>query len=193
MIRNYSDLHLYFRQDAAACKRSTYKPHLFGDYAWKFQYYLRIREYETNCITGLKKLLLYPVILYHKWRFDRLRLLCGFSIPLNVFAEGLSIAHEGTIIVNAHSTVGKNCRIQTGVTLGATNGSDGAPHLGNNVFLGDGGKLIGDIHIEDDVCIGANAVVVKDITEPGTTWAGVPAHKVSNNDSHSNLAPLLFK
>ena len=51
---------------------------------------------------------------------------------------------------------------------------------------------MGDITIADDVAIGANAVVIRSITEPGTTWAGVPARKISNHSSRSNLHPDLF-
>ena len=57
--------------------------------------------------------------------------------------------------------------------------------------MGDGCKIIGNITIADNVAIGANAVVVKSITEPGTTWGGIPAKKISSNNSWSNLSPLL--
>ena len=83
--------------------------------------------------------------------------------------------------------IGKNCRIQDGVTIGATNGSTCAPQIGNNVFIGSGAKIIGDIRIADDVAIGAQALVVKSILESGITVGGIPAKKISNNDSHSNL------
>lgn len=192
MIKNKKELYEYLHQDAIASRRKSYKPKILGDYEWKFQYLLRIREYESNCLKGWEKSIMLPIVLFHKWRFGRLRLLCGFSIPLNVFDAGLSIAHAGTIIISTSAIVGKNCRIQTGVTIGATNGSNEAAVVGDNCFLGEGCKLIGGIHIADDVCIGANAVVVKDITEAGTTWAGIPAKKISNNNSHSNLAQQLF-
>ena len=94
-------------------------------------------------------------------------------------------------MVNPQAKVGINCRIHEGVNIGATNGSDKAPIIGNNVFIATGAKIIGDITIANDVCIGANAVVTKSITEPGTTWGGVPAKKISNNNSHSNLSKFL--
>ena len=43
------------------------------------------------------------------------------------------------------------------------------------------------------MAIGAGAVVTKDILEPGTTWAGVPARKISDRDSHNNLCQALFQ
>ena len=140
----------------------------------------------------MKKMIYIVPIVLNRLNFKRLSLKLGFSIPAGVFAEGLSIAHYGTIVVSAGATVGKNCRIHEGVNIGATNGSEKAATIGNNVFIGTGAKIIGEITIADDVAIGANAVVVKSITEPGTTWAGVPARKISSNNSHSNLSPQLF-
>ena len=109
-----------------------------------------------------------------------------------MFGPGLSIAHYGTIVVSTAARVGKNCRLHEGVNIGATNGSSRAPQIGDNVFIGTGAKIIGDITIADDVAIGANAVVVKSIQEQGITVGGVPAKKISVNNSHSNLAPQLF-
>jgi serine O-acetyltransferase len=122
---------------------------------------------------------------------SRLAVKCGFLLPIGVFGKGLSVAHKGTIIVNHNARIGENCRIHEGVTIGSTNGPDDSPKIGNNVFIATGAKIIGDIYIADDVAIGANAVVVKSINEPGTTWGGVPARKISENNSHSNLNKML--
>lgn len=121
---------------------------------------------------------------YYNWKSIKY----GFTIPLNVFGPGLSIAHYGTIVVAGNAKIGENCRIHEGVTIGATNGSTSAPHIGNNVFIGSGAKIIGNISIADNVAIGANACVIKSIEEASTTWAGVPARKISDKDSSSNLA-----
>lgn len=59
------------------------------------------------------------------------------------------------------------------MNLGATGGNSLSPIVGNNVFIGTGAKLIGGITVADGVSIAANAVVVKDILEPNTTWGGV--------------------
>jgi len=64
-------------------------------------------------------------------------------------------------------------------------------HIGNNVFIGAGAVILGNIIIADDVAIGANSVVTKSINEPSTTWAGAPARKCSDNNSHCHLSPLL--
>ncbi len=182
MIRSKSDYLYYLECDRVALKQRRKRPLLLSRAEiWRYQRLLRKAEYYTNCKRKN------PLRLLLKWRLHTLSVKYGFSIPLNAFGPGLSIAHIGTIIINSKSKIGANCRIQTGVTLGATNGSADAPQLGDNVFLSEGCKLIGGITIADDVQIGANAVVVKSITEPGTTWGGVPAKKISNNSSEKNL------
>lgn len=156
---------------------------------WRFEIILRKLEYCTNCHKNL------VIKSVYRFLFSRASIALGFTIPINVFGPGLSIAHIGTIVINSNSRVGKNCRIQTGVTLGSTNGSGKSPKVGDNVFLGDGCKLIGDISIADNVCIGANAVVIKSIDEPSTTWGGVPARLISQSGSGLNVikATELYK
>lgn len=192
MITTKKELKYYLSQDAIASRRGKKSSKLFGDEVWKFQVVLRKTEYYYNSYHASKKYLFLPYIWY-RFLFHNLSFKLGFSIPINVFGPGLSIAHHGTIVVNSSATVGKNCRLQEGVNIGSTNGCKGAPQIGDNVFIGTGAKIIGDISIADDVAIGANAVVVKSITEKGGTYGGVPAKKISENDSHSNLAPALFQ
>lgn len=109
----------------------------------------------------------------------------GIEIGPNCCGKGLSIVHAGTIQINGDARIGDNLRIQEGVTIGA--GSGGVPTIGNNVYLGSGCKVIGNVKIADDCAVGANAVVVKDILEKGITVAGVPAKKVSDNNSHLSV------
>ena len=192
MITSKKELKYYLSQDAIALKCENKRhPKIFGDEVWKFQITLRKTEYYNNLYRNSKKFYIFH-LLFYRIKFHKLSVKLGFSIPLNVFGPGLSIAHYGTIVVNSAAKVGKNCRIQEGVNIGATSGSSKAPQIGDNVFIGTGAKIIGDISIADDVSIGANAVVVKSITESGVTFAGVPAKKISDNNSHSNLAPKLF-
>ena len=113
-------------------------------------------------------------------------------IPINVFGPGLSISHLGCIFVSNTAKCGENVRISQNTTIGATNGSDDSPVIGNNCFIGANACLIGNISIADDVSIAAGCVVVRSIFESGTTWGGVPAKKISDNDSHSNI-PLFLK
>lgn len=190
MIEDRTELRKVLEHDALANNRDRIKCRLFGDEIWKWIVCYRKMDYFSNAasinlIDKIEK-------VYVKYLFHKLSVLLGYSIPVGKVGSGLSIAHVGAIVINGNTTVGKNLRIHEGVTIGATNGSKNAPQLGDNVFIGTGAKIIGDLKIASDVAIGANAVVVKDINESGTTWGGIPARKLSNHNSHSNLCAKLF-
>ena len=190
MIDSRQKYREYIRQDQLALgRKQDARPRLFGDEIWKFEILLRKVEYDLNCRRGVMGKL---VGKWHKMRFHRLSVRLGFTIPPNVFGPGLSIPHYGTIVVHGNVRAGKNCRLQEGVTIGATNGSHEAAVIGDNWYFGSGAKVIGAVRIADDVAVGANAVVTKDIAESGVTWAGAPAGKISDRDSRSNLCSALF-
>lgn len=191
MIDSKEKYKYYLQQDQIALGHAGDKrPKLFGDETWKFEILLRKLEYYTNC----KKDPISAVIRkYYKFRFHRLSIRLGFIISPNVFEEGLAIPHYGMLGVHANAKIGKNCRLLEGVVIMADGGSHDAAVVGDNCFFGIGAKVVGAVRIADDVAVGAGAVVTKDITEAGTTWAGVPARKISDNDSHSNLCRALFQ
>lgn len=94
------------------------------------------------------------------------RLLHGFEIPLQTFiGKGLRIVHMNGIVVSQYARIGENCTVFQQVTIGAVSGVNGAPQIGNNVYIGDGAKILGAIKIGDNVKIGANAVVTHDIPD----------------------------
>lgn len=167
MIKNYSDYKFFLEEDRKALgRRKTFLAIVF-DKIWKYQRALRRLEYVENtqkfiCIRLICK-------LYFRYLSTKL----GFSIPINCFGPGLSIAHYGTIVVNEKVKVGANCRIHVCVNIGAGNKS--APILGNNVYIGPGAKIFGDIIIGNNVKIGANAVVNKSFVNDNIIIAGVPA------------------
>lgn len=84
------------------------------------------------------------------------------------------------VVIGETSTIGDDCTIYQGATLGGTGKDSGKRHpdLGNNVMVGAGAKILGPIVIGDNVKIGANAVVLDSI-ETGTTVVGVPGRKVN--------------
>jgi serine O-acetyltransferase len=191
MISTKKELKYYLAQDALALNhKGRKKPKIFGDEIWKFQITLRKTEYYSNRYKSSKRYIF--SYFWNKAKLHKMSLKLGFSIPLNVFGPGLAIVHYGTIVVSPAAKIGKNCRLHEGVNIGATNGSSRAPIIGDNVFIGSGAKIIGDITVANDVAIGANAVVVRSITEPGT-YGGVPAKKISDNDSRLNMPTELFE
>lgn len=111
------------------------------------------------------------------------------SIPLNVFGPGLSLPHRGNIIVNSHTHIGENCRIHVGVNIGAHH--DKAPRIGNNVYIGPGAIIFGDIEIADNCSIGVNATVNKSVIEPNCVVAGTPAKVLKRNvASWNGIEPI---
>lgn len=93
---------------------------------------------------------------------------------------GLCVFHGFGIVINPFSKIGKNCIIFQGVTIGVSEPGGKAPIIGNDVFIGCGAKILGDIRIGDNVKIGAGAVVIKDIPS-NVTVVGVPAKIVKYN------------
>ena len=182
MITNKKELKYYINEDRKAMNYST-------GITMKFIISYRKREYYYN-MNKVRRILLFFPYLLNRVRYNSLSLLCGFSIPVNSIGPGLALPHYGSITVNNGTKIGKNCRILPCVTIGTTNK---AAIIGDNVFIGSGAKIIGDVIVADGVCIAANAVVVKSIHEAGTTWGGIPCKKISNNDSKSNLSLYLFE
>lgn len=85
---------------------------------------------------------------------------------------GLIVQHGYATII-APRKIGKKCWVNQGVTIGYTNDDD-CPTLGDNVTVYSGAKILGNVHIGNNVVVGANAVVVKDI-EDNCVVGGVPA------------------
>lgn len=188
MIQSKIDYKRYLERDRIALGLRRKQPHIFGDEIWKFERLLRKMEYLINCRPFMYQIRLLSV----KWRKHRMSLICGgYQILCNCFGEGLSIVHFGSVVVSAGASVGKNCRIHEGVTIGATNHSNIAAKIGDNCFIGSGAKIIGEIKLGNNVAIGAGAVVVHSFGSD-LTIAGVPAKKVSDNTSILNLNNALF-
>ncbi len=183
MIKNKQDLKRYLESDRMALSRAGKRPK-FTDVIWKFQIALRMCEYDHN-----KKHNPFDKIASIIWRYKKhnLSLKCGFSIPINVCDEGLSLAHIGTVIISEYAKIGKNCKIHACVNIGADARNSGkAPKIGSNVYIGPGAKLFGDIEIADNIAIGANAVVNKIFTDAGVSIAGIPA-KIINRKGVSGI------
>ena len=182
MIKSKNDYLHYLRQDKKALGISNFSLKgqlvsiLFPDPIWKFQKKLRKLEYFSNC----KK----NKILFHIYwfSFKKYSLRLGFSIPLNVFGPGLAIAHYGTIVINGNTRIGKNCRIHASTNIGASGGDSKAPQIGDNVYIGPGAIIYGDIKIGNNIAIGANSTVNKSFEDNNILVAGSPAKKIKEID-----------
>lgn len=125
------------------------------------------------------------LFLYSKWRLKKVSAYTGITIPPGVCGPGLTIYHYGSIVVNGNARIGKNCCIMNNVNIGNNSkGSQKSPHIGDNVYIGPGAVLYGDISIADNCFIGANAVVNKSITEEYSVIAGVPAKVIKKDNKN---------
>jgi len=104
------------------------------------------------------------------------RMLTGIEIhPGAQIGKGFFIDHGMGVVVGETSIIGDNVLLYQGVTLGGTGLVKGKRHptIGNNVVIGGGAKILGNITIGDNSYIGANAVVIKDVPV-NSTVVGVP-------------------
>ena len=107
-------------------------------------------------------------------------LLCANAVSAKAdIGEGTKFWHRGIgCTVHYNAKIGKDCRILPNVMIGSKFAGGmpdvQTPVIGNNVFIGTGAVIVGNIIIGDNVVIGANAVVTKDV--PDNHYAvGIPA------------------
>lgn len=95
--------------------------------------------------------------------------------PGATIGKSLFIDHGMGVVIGETAIIGDNVTLYQGVTLGGTGKEKGKRHptIGNNVVIGAGAKVLGNITIGDNAYIGANAVVIKDVP-PDSTVVGVP-------------------
>lgn len=132
-------------------------------------FYVRIGRYSgiaPRALLGLAKRLHPPMETFR------------FAEPLDIGPGFFARRGFGTV-VGARS-IGENCWIDPGVTLGYKDAESGLPTVGHNVHIGAGAKVLGSVLIGDGAIIGANAVVTRDVP-PRCTVAGVPARIVSRD------------
>jgi serine O-acetyltransferase len=153
-----------------------------------------VKERDPAAKNVLEVLLLYPglhaLVIYriaHKlweWKIPVLpralsqsaRFGTGIEIhPAATIGKNLFIDHGMGVVVGETAVIGDNVLLYQGVTLGGTGKETGKRHptIGNNVVVGTGAKILGNITIGDNSYIGANAVVIKEVP-PNSTVVGIP-------------------
>lgn len=125
------------------------------------------------------------------------RFLTGIEIHPGAKINGsIFIDHGQGVVIGSTAQIGNNVLIYSGVVLGSREGSIDNGHgqkrhptVGNNVLIGSGAKILGNITIGNNVKIGANAVVLTDIPD-NSTAVGIPA-RIINNAKNDKLHPSL--
>ena len=134
---------------------------------------------------GFKALIYYKIARYFylnkrfflaKYFMEKGKQKTGIEIhPGATIGKGLFIDHGTGVVIGETAIIGNNVTLFHGVTLGGTGKEKGKRHptIGNNVFIGSGAKILGNIIIGDNVKIGANAVILKNVPS-NVTIVGVP-------------------
>ena len=138
----------YLKQDSIASKIDSSKKlirlynFLFNP-VWRF--HVLLRNYEYYKFKRNKSLFNKLIVQFLRLFYRRLSIKLGFTISPGVFGPGLCIPHYGSIVVNANSKIGSNCLIHNNVVIGTNGGSSKAPIIGDNVFIGPGAKIFGEL------------------------------------------------
>ena len=129
---------------------------------------------------------------FYGYKYHKLMIRFCCSIPLDTAIEGMPIFPHGLsgIFISQGATIGKNVVIYQHVTIGSNTLTDskniGAPLVKNNVLIGAGAKIIGNLTVGANARIGANAVVVKDVQDNATVVLSQP--RVINHEQSRNNA-----
>jgi len=113
----------------------------------------------------------------------------GISISYRTaIGKGFYIGHFSGIIVTPEAIIGDNCNISQGVTIGYSNRGKhkGYPVIGDKVYIGPGAKIIGNVKIGNNVAIGANCVVVDDISD-NSVVVGIPGKVISQKGTEGYI------
>lgn len=139
---------------------------------FKYTFWMRLAYYLRQ-----KRVIWRPLYYLCRAILHRYGIRYGISIPYNTcIGLGLYIGHHGGIVINSEVIIGRDCNINHDVTLGVAYGgkNPGIPVIGDRVYLGPGCKVVGGIHLGNDVAVGANAVVVESVPDCSVV-VGIPA------------------
>lgn len=108
--------------------------------------------------------------------------------PAATIGRRVFIDHGVGVVIGETTIIGNDVVIYQQVTLGGVRTSKGKRHptIGNNVVIGAGAKVLGNIFVGDDAKIGANSVVIKNVPFSATA-IGIPARIVQCEKENSRL------
>ena len=155
---------------------SLFLYHLLANPGFKYSFFMRL----CKCLRS-SKWTRHTLFYIARLVLERCKYKYGIDIPYpTVIGSGFYIGHFSGIVVNGKCVFGKNCNISQGVTVGEANRGKrkGCPTIGDNVYIGPGAKVFGNIKVGDDAAIGANCVVTKDVPDNAVV-AGVPGRVIS--------------
>lgn len=177
MITTKKELLAYLKMEKKLYlpKESQLEWILTSDNRFKIYQYLRLlrlTEYHYNNRSNPYHKMLYA---FCRRRKNILGRKLGIEMWENTFDMGLQIYHAGNIVINGGSIIGKNFKLHGDNCVGNDGKNLECPVIGNNVRLGVGAKVIGDVQLADNITVAAGAVVIHSCLIEGAVLAGVPA------------------
>ncbi|WP_276311151.1 serine O-acetyltransferase [Paenibacillus nanensis] len=179
----FSDLYRYEESMKVSMAKVFYRQFFFAGY--HFMFWLRLCSYLKQKGKLCRPLYFLALVILQRYKYKY-----GIGIsPSTKIGKGFYIGHFGGIVVNSNATIGENCVIMQGVTIGASNrgATKGVPTIGNNVYIGAGAKIIGNVRVGNYAAIGANAVVTKDVPDHAVV-GGIPAKIISLEGSEGYIS-----
>ena len=122
--------------------------------------------------------------LAYKILFSLVQIASGTELPCEArVGRRLRIDHSHGIVISGDAWLGDDCILRNGVTIGLRRvGVRGSPVIGDRADIGAGAKILGSIRLGDDVCVGANAVVLTDVPS-NSVAVGIPARILARTKS----------
>lgn len=173
-----------YRYAGSASWRTLFVRYLRGE-SLRYVFWFRTCTY-TRQHPVLKWLVYIP---FARWMLKRYRYKLGISIRVDSpIGPGLYVGHFSGIFISDLSPIGRNCNISQGVTIGHANRGPrkGVPTIGDNVYIGPGAKVFGRVRIGNNVAIGANAVVTRDVPDNAVV-GGSPARIINHDGADAYL------
>ena len=143
-----------------------------------FQYLKALRRAEYYFNNKNKNVYFEIMYLFAERKKNKIGNKLGIEICNNSVNKGLFICHSGSIVINGEARIGKDCILHGDNCIGNDGSNSEAPIIGDNVDIGVGAKIIGNVKIADNIVIGAGAVVVESCDVPGSVMVGVPAKRI---------------
>ena len=162
------------------CPKESYKKHIFR-HSKAYALFRALKAFRVHEYYALNHRGSSIVRLFLERRCNLLCEKVGLELTAGKVAPGIKLYHS-QIVLNGY--VGENCIFHGNNMIGnkRTGARDEVPHIGNNVDVGYGAVIIGNVTIADHCVIGAGAVVTKSFEAPGSIIAGVPARLVTKNE-----------
>lgn len=140
-----------------------------------YKYIISLRKY--NYYNSKKNILSKILAFIYFRKKNRIGVKVNLEIGTNDIGEDLKIHHQN-IVINKNSKIGNHCILHGNNCVGNNGNGIESPILSDNVELGFGSSVIGDVILAKGIVVGANSIVTKSFLEEDIVIAGNPARKM---------------